>query len=427
MDTTATTTHHIDSLAVTPEKRGADRYLKISYPFRYGRFSEIKSGNYTFQFNLNGEIKTIQGRGEGWLDASEWLKRTAGNDWVYFAAGGYTGAFDYTGEYYVPCLPYDSNAIFGQNRFESIEVIRAFQMWDALKERLREVETSRLPAPAQDFLRRVTDMDDEALDLRARLLHDIIGGPVSVLPPDARHVEYDVIPLTIADGCLYKCGFCRVKSDHGFRLRKKDDILRQIHDLRDLYGRDRVNYHSLFLGQHDALFAGVDLIEFAARQAFDILELGRAYMRDPKLFLFGSVDALFRTDDDAFARINALPFESFINIGLESADPDTLKQIEKPLSREKIIRAFHRMMAVNKRFPKVEITANFLYGADLPDTHLPSILALTRDSLSHFHGKGAIYLSPLENIGPVHEVKTRFTELKTLCRLPVFFYLIQRL
>jgi len=420
-------TYQIDDLAITPEKQGADHYVKISYPFRFGKFSEIKSGNYTFQFNLNGEIKAIQGRGEGWLDAAEWLKRTAGNDWVYFAAGGYTGAFDFTGEYYVPCLPYDSNGIFGQNRFESPEVIRAFELWDELRRRLTTLETSRLPEPVCGLIQRVTDMNDEALDLRARLLHDIIGGPVSVLPPDARHVEYDVIPLTIADGCLYNCGFCRVKSGHGFKLRKKDDIVRQLHDLRDLYGDDRFNYHSLFLGQHDAMFAGADLIEFAARQAFEILEFDRSFMKDPKLFLFGSVDALLRADDPQFARINALPFESFINIGLESADPETLKQIEKPLNREKILRAFNRMMDVNKRFPKVEISANFLYGADLPDTHLPSILELTRNSLDHFHSKGAIYLSPLENIGPIPEVKTRFFDLKTLCRLPVFFYLIQRL
>ncbi|MDO9263106.1 MAG: hypothetical protein Q7U02_04010 [Desulfosalsimonadaceae bacterium] len=427
METSKTKSYQIDDLIITPEKQGADRYVKISYPFRYGKFSEIKSGNYTFQFNLNGEIKTIQGRGEGWLDAAEWLKRTAGNDWVYFAAGGYTGAFGFTGEYYVPCLPYDSNAIFGQNRFDSLEVTRAFRLWDDLRVRLTALDTSRLPDPVADLIRRVTDMNDEALEMRAQLLHDIIGGPVSVLPPDARHVEYDVIPLTIADGCLYNCGFCRVKSGHDFKTRKKDDIIRQLHDLRDLYGDDRFNYHSLFLGQHDALFAGADLIEFAALQAFEIMEFGRSFMKDPKLFLFGSVDALLRADDDQFSRINALPFESFINIGLESADPETLKQIEKPLNREKIIRAFNKMMDVNKRFPKVEISANFLYGADLPETHLPSILELTRHSLPHFHSKGAIYLSPLENIGPIPEVKTRFTELKTLCRLPVFFYLIQRL
>lgn len=414
-------------LTITPEKQGADRYVKISYPFRYGRFSEIKSRQYIFQFNLNGEIKTIQGRGEGWLDASEWLKRTPGNDWVYFAAGGYTGAFDFTGEYYVPCLPYDSNGIFGQNRFESPEVRNAFAAWDRLREQLKNLDRNRLSQSEGEMVRRVLAMGPEVLAARAETLHDIIGGPVSVLPPDTRHVEYDVIPLTIADGCLYNCGFCRVKSGNGFRRRTPADIRRQILSLKDFYDRDLVNYHSVFLGQHDALFAGAELIHFAAREAYKLLDLGHSVMKDPKLFLFGSVDSLFRADDDLFAMLNALPFETYINIGLESADPATLAYIRKPLTREKVTRAFHRMIAINRKYSRIEISANFLYGADLPETHMPSILDLARNQLDHFHGKGAIYFSPLENMGPVQSVKTIFTQFKTLCRLPVYFYLIQRL
>jgi len=416
-----------DDLTITPEKQGADRYMKISYPFRYGRFSGIKSRQYIFQFNLNGEIKTIQGRGEGWLDASEWLKRTAGNDWVYFAAGGYTGAYDFTGEYYVPCLPYDSNGIFGQNRFQSPEVTEAFAAWHRLMDRLKTLDLRDRTEEEKDLIRRVLAMGPKVLGQRAQRLHEIIGGPVSVLPPDTRHVEYDVIPITIADGCLYNCGFCRVKSGNGFKRRDKDDIRRQILALKAFYDRDIVNYNAVFLGQHDALFAGTNLIEFAARQAYELLELQNSVMREPKLFLFGSVDSLFRADAGLFEMLNALPFETYINIGLESADPETLSRIQKPLTREKVTRAFHRMITINQAYSRVEISANFLYGADLPETHIPAILELTRNQLDHFYSKGAIYFSPLENMGPVQTVKNTFTEFKTLCRLPVYFYLIQRL
>lgn len=420
-------TWEIDGLTVTTEKAGADQYIKISYPFRYGIYSEIISDHYTFQFNLNGEIKTIQGRGRGWLDASEWLKRNAGNDWTYFAAGGYTGAYDFTGEYYVPCLPYDSNGIFGHNRFESEEVRDAFAAWHRLMERLQTINIKTAPAEISDFINRVRSMTPEILDQRANSLHDIIGGRVSVLPPDTRHVEYDVIPLTIADGCLYNCGFCRVKSGNGFRRRTEKDILNQIHRLNDLYAKDIINYNSIFLGQHDALFAGKELIEFAAIRAFDILGLKNSKIREPKLFLFGSVDSMLRADDRLFDMLNRLPFATFINVGLESADPETLVQIKKPLTSRQVTDAFSLMMAVNQKYSNVEVSANFLYGADLPDTHMPSILDLTRNRLDHFYSKGTIYFSPLENIGSVQEVKNKFTEFKTLCRLPVYIYLIQRL
>ncbi|MCD6586659.1 MAG: hypothetical protein J7K96_12945 [Desulfobacteraceae bacterium] len=420
-------TYSIDDLSITCEKQGADKYIKISYPFRYGKYAEIKSDNYTFQFNLNGEIKTIQGRGEGWLDAAEWLKRNAGNDWTYFAAGGYTGAYDFTGEYYVPCLPYDSNGIFGHNRFQSPEVTHAFEAWHQLINRLNAIDKTATPNKINGFINRILLMGPKTLEQRAHNLHEIIGGRVSVLPPDTRHVEYDVIPLTIADGCLYNCGFCRVKSGNGFKCREKQNILDQILQLKRLYNKDIVNYNSIFLGQHDALFAGPELIEYAAMQSYEILGLKNSVIKGPRLFLFGSVDSIFRADASLFEMLNKLPYDTFINIGLESADPATFEMIQKPLNKKKVTLAFHKMMKINKKYTKVEISANFLYGADLPETHMPSILDLTRNQLDHFHSKGTIYFSPLENIGSIQEVKNKFTEFKTLCRLPVFIYLIQRL
>ena len=92
-------TYQIGDLNITLNKHGSDRYTKASYPIRYGRFSEIKTSDHTFQFNLNGEIKFIQGLGKNWPDPSERLKRTVGNDWVYYSTGGYSGVYDSFGEY----------------------------------------------------------------------------------------------------------------------------------------------------------------------------------------------------------------------------------------------------------------------------------------------------------------------------------------
>ena len=420
-------TYTIEDLTVTLEKEGADRYIKISYPIRYGVFSEIKTPNFTFQFNLNGEIKTIQGRGEGWLDAAEWLKRTVGNDWAYFSAGGYTGAHDFTGEYYVPCLSYDTNAVLFSDRFNSPDVANAFKAWHQLRERLAGMDWSTCDQRLSDFISRVIEMSPERLLKRARQFHAIIGGEVSVLPPDARHVEYDVIPVIVGDGCLYNCGFCRVKSGKGFTLRTTDDITRQIDDLKKFYDRDLINYNSIFLGQHDALFAGKEILEFAARKAYEGLAIDQSKMKEPRMFLFGSVDSMLQSDEVVFETLNRLPFYTYINLGLESADADTFKTIAKPLTPKKVQKAFNRMMAVNQTYSNIEVTANFVYGADLPETHLPSIIDLTRNHLDHFHSKGTIYISPLENIGSKEKMRHEFTEFKKLCRLSCYIYLIQRL
>ena len=119
----------------------------------------------------------------------------------------------------------------------------------------------------QYFLDTVFKNDPGTLKARADAFHRMIGGTISVLPPDARHVDYDVIPVNISDGCLYNCRFCSVKTGKGFRLRDKEDIETQIRHLQAFYGSDIRNFNSIFLGQHDALHAGLDVIAFAAEAA----------------------------------------------------------------------------------------------------------------------------------------------------------------
>ncbi|MBS3809513.1 MAG: radical SAM protein [Desulfobacterales bacterium] len=418
---------NIDKLAIIPEKQGATEYIKISYPLRYGRYSEIRTPAHIFGFNLNGEIKTIQGRTGDWLTSAEWLKRTAGNDWQYFSAGGYSGAHNYTGEYYIPCLPYRTNTIFGGDAFKREEVGEAFAAWHRLAEKIESIDTAGFKDAEAALSQRIRQMTPEKLKERGRRLHRIIGGMVTVLPPDTRHVEYDVIPVTVADGCLYNCAFCRVKTGRGFSVRSRQAVVDQLSALKQFYGPDLINYNSVFLGQHDALYAGIEMLGFAAQKAWEILELGKSIMKDPRLFLFGSADSILAADEALFEMLNSLPFYTYINLGLESGDARTLSMLGKPLSTEKVADAFDRMLEVNRRYENVEITANFVIGAGLPDNHLPSILDLTRSRLNRFCPKGAVYLSPLEETGDKNRLLTSFNKFKTLCRLPAYIYLIQRL
>ena len=96
---------------------GARRYEKVSYPVRYGRLAEITTPDHCFQFNLSGEIKYLQGTGRSWPHPSEWLKRTAGNYWVYYDSGGYNQIMDYLGEYYLPYFTYQSNHLWKADSF----------------------------------------------------------------------------------------------------------------------------------------------------------------------------------------------------------------------------------------------------------------------------------------------------------------------
>jgi hypothetical protein len=424
--------YRFDNLSVILDKTGSPEFGKASYPIRYGRFSEVKTPEYTFQFNLNGEIKYIQGRGKSWPHPAEWLKRTVANDWVYYSAGEYGKAYDYFGEYYLPCLSYPSNSIMGGNPFRDDAIRSALEAWEQARVELKGLLTTSLPRGLEDFLYLATENDVGRLQVRSHSLHKLIGGRVTVLPPDTRHVDYEVIPVIIADGCLYNCAFCRVKTGEDFTPRDKKSVKEQIRRLKAFYSNDLRNYNAVFLGQHDALGAGQELLEFAASNAYEILELNRSHMKGAFLFLFGSVDSLLKAKDGLFEMLHGLPFRTYINVGLESADQETLSALGKPIASGMIGEAFARMLEVNKQYERIEVTANFLLGSNLPQGHLPNSLDVIRNGLGRFYSKGAIYFSPLVNGGSMsgetrRTMVRRFGEIKSLSLLPTYLYLIQRL
>ena len=109
---------YLNNLAISVEKQGPTRITKASFPLRYGKYSEIKTSEYEFLFNLNGEIKFIRGLNTSWPHPAEQLKRTGGNDWVYYTVGDRSddsGIISWLGEYYLQCLPYPSNSIWEIN------------------------------------------------------------------------------------------------------------------------------------------------------------------------------------------------------------------------------------------------------------------------------------------------------------------------
>jgi len=179
------TSYRLNNLAITIEKEGAGRYTKASYPIRFGKYSEIKTSEYEFQFNLKGEIKFIRGLNVNWPHPSEWLKRTDGNDWVFYSvgsAGGHNGIFDCLGEYYLPCLPYPSNSVWEFNPFTDSNILKAFAAWSQLYASLSEMRRDDLPSKIKDFLSLVSNNDENALHQQVQKLHAIVGGRVSVLP-----------------------------------------------------------------------------------------------------------------------------------------------------------------------------------------------------------------------------------------------------
>jgi len=417
----------VDDLHLFLDRAGACEYLKLSVPMRHGRYHEVRSPDYLVQFNLNAEVKYLQGHHRDWPHPAEWLKRTPGDDWIYYSVGSYNDVFDLTGEYYFPCLSYDKSPFFTHDPFTIPAVKQALNDLDPLLEMLGTLSRRPLPEPVKSFFCRAARMDASKRKHRAGQLHRILGENITILPPDTRHVDYAVIPAVIARGCLYHCGFCRFKTRHPFGPLNRDAVLEQMAQMKAFLGQDLPNYNAVFFGQHDALLAGKNLLTFAAEKAYEIFELERSHMKDAYLFFFGSVDAMLGAEESLFEVLNRLPYRTFINLGLESMDAHTLAHLKKPVAAPRIREAFLRMLDVNRRYPHIEVTANFVLGKDLPADHLPSILDGVQNALDRFNSKGTLYFSPLQRRESKAEVLAPFNALKGALRLPAYVYLPQRL
>ena len=380
------------NLAISVDVQGPRQIAKASFPLRYGKYSEIKTSAYEFIFNLNGEIKFIRGLGVGWPHPAEQLKRTDGNDWVYYSVGDDSserGLIAWMGEYYLPCLPYPSNAVWEIDYFANSSIMNALGAWSQLYADLFTAQKAGRLSQYADFIGRILASEPGALHARALQLAQIGGERVTVLPPDTRHVDYEVVPLHIADGCLFHCDFCCVKSSKVFHRRPTHNIRQQIKRLKAFYGPNLENYNALFLANHDALAAGEETIATATTMAFEAFDWKDTDRPRPQLYLFGSVASLLKAPNTLFDMLARLPFYTYINIGLESVCDATLAAIGKPIRAPHARTAFQKMLDINHSYEQVEITANFLMGHQLSAEHYLQLSALLAGAEPAAPGKGA--------------------------------------
>lgn len=419
--------YQLEDLEILFDCAGRDDWGKFSFPVWYGIPVKMNWREYRYDFNLRGGLKRVSGGSRVWPDPQDVLKRTDGNDLIYYGTHGYESSYDLIKNYYVPFNGMYDSDLFAENPLEGRPVRQALEGFDKLT-----VEAGRLAAQAASdrpraFLQRVAVRNRERLAEEARTLHRMIGANLPVLPPDTIDVDYEVIPLILTEGCAYNCRFCLFKTAGGFRVRSPRNIAAQIRSLKDFYGVDLINYNSLMFGQNDALAAGEELLAVAAEMAYEILDLSASYHRGrPNLFMFGSVDSFLDADHSLLDRLEGLPYRTSINVGLESFDQETLDRLGKPLRAERVREAFRKMQDVNRCRPNIAVSCNFVLGGDLPSRHLEAIKAVLAAETTA-RDRGAVYLSPLIGTSRRREILKEFREIKMESPLPVFIYLAQRL
>ena len=166
---------------------------------------------------------------------------------------------------------------------------------------------------------------------------------------------------------------------------------------------------------------------FTIRETLEKLKLDNSWCYGSNIFLFGSVFSLLNTPSSLFEDLATMIPNIYINVGLESADQETLDRLGKPLTSQMIIEAFDLIQDINGRYQNIEITSNFVTDDTLNTNHYQMLISLIRDRISKPKSKGCIYLSPLQFGSPCRAQLFKFYRLKVQSRLPLFLYTIQKL
>ncbi|MEJ2691025.1 MAG: radical SAM protein, partial [Deltaproteobacteria bacterium] len=89
--------------------------------------------------------------------------------------------------------------------------------------------------------------------------------------------------------------------------------------------------------------------------------------------------------------------------------------------------AFQKALQVNNRFQNIEVSGNFVLGANLPDSHTASLFEHLGKTAAGGKGKMTVYCSPLSGEADRRKLLGQFREMKRRSFHDTWLYLIQRL
>lgn len=149
-------------------------------------------------------------------------------------------------------------------------------------------------------------------------------------PPSEAHSL--IIQITI--GCSHNtCTFCNMYKDKKFRIRSKDEIFADLKEAGEFYGPQ---IRRIFLADGDALVIKTeDLLDilFYIREHFPKAERITAYGT--------AQDILFKSKEELCLLQKA--GLQMVYMGIESGDPQILKDVKKDVSREQLCEAGRKL------------------------------------------------------------------------------------
>ena len=218
---------------------------------------------------------------------------------------------------------------------------------------------------------------------------------IGILPPD----RYGSLVLQVTIGCVYnKCSFCKLYEGIQYNYKLPDQFEEHIDDINSFMGDSLGRFHSIFLGDANALtIPYMDLLEIfrIINTRFSIRPNKISFFKKKTpifegIYSFLDVFTGFKLTTDNFKELALLNLR-MVYLGIESGCPSVLKLLNKPNTEEKILKIIDSLHEAS-----IGVSVIFLVGAGgktLEEKHIKDSISLIKKM--KLRTNDIVYLSKL--------------------------------
>jgi len=224
--------------------------------------------------------------------------------------------------------------------------------------------------------------------------------PISILPPD----QYLSIVVQATEGCTWnRCTFCTFYQDRPFRAKPPAEFSRHVEDVKAFLGKGALMRKGVFLADGNALALSQSRLE-------PLLEIVRQAFPGEAVYSFVDLYTGERRPVEEWRRLVQLGLHR-VYVGMETGDDELLAFLNKPGSREELVRFVHDLKQAGVAVGLIAMVG--VGGAEYARAHAEAtVAAISRMPLER---GDLVYLSPfIEQPGSEYTRRRREASLTPL-------------